>query len=171
MNTIFSVPAAVASAIVACRSFISLTNFRQRVYVHPAPPRSSTPVSPGEGSGRKVIQIQARAGGVVASDSSPTRKWGGVGNTIATTLCRGIGAGGKSLGQTHSTDELHTRGMTSSLLAVTESKRGNANSQVLVHVVRDFDVAQSMEYADVVDLEMLELSSDKPGQKSFVPDV
>jgi len=154
MNTVFSVPAAVASSIVACRSFVSLTNFRQKVYVHRAPPHSSTSVGTGESSRRKVIQ--ARAGGVVTSgsgsDSSPTRKWGGAGNTISTTLYRGMGAGVQSLGQTHK------------LKCGCDVEGPRANSQVLVHVVHDCDDA------DVVNLEMLELC-DTPTQKSFVPDV
>jgi len=153
MNLVFSVPAAVASSIVACRSFVSLTNFRQKVYVHRALPHSSTSVGTGESSRRKVIQ--ARAGGVVTdgSDSSPTRKWGGAGNTIATTLYRGMGTGVQSLGQTHK------------LGCGCDVGGPRANSQVLVHVVHDCDGT------DVVNLEMLELSSDTPTQKSFVPDV
>jgi hypothetical protein len=35
MNTIFTVPAAVAASIVACRSFVSLANFLHKdIYVH-----------------------------------------------------------------------------------------------------------------------------------------
>jgi len=80
-----------------------------------------------------------------------------------------MGTGVKSSGQMHGMDEFHATGTSS--LAVTESKCGydvrgrNANSQVLVHVVRNCNCA------NVVDLEMLELSSDTPRHKSFVPDV
>jgi hypothetical protein len=80
MNIMFTIPAAVASSIVACRSFVSLTQFRGKdLYVHSAAASnmnggSATRVGgdapvrgrPGAKGGNALANIAFRGMGIVA---------------------------------------------------------------------------------------------------------
>ena len=144
MNIIVNVPTGVAASIVACRSFVSLTNFLAKdVYVHPA--TRPTRVRSDEGSGLEA------SGGGRASDGNLTKKRRGIRNT---------GAGIDSLDQVYSMDEFSmTRTPTS--LAATDAKcghrfgGGNDTEQVAVHLEalgHDHDSVQSVDHIRV-DLE------------------
>src|ERR1700730_15861023 len=85
MNTIFLVPTAAASPIVASRLFASLVNFSQRdVYV--ASSRRITPVG------------ESRPTGGNSNDDTLSRKSKGGGNTVAGIAFRIIGEGIDSMG-------------------------------------------------------------------------
>ena len=173
MDIMFTIPAAVASCIVACRSFVSLASFRPRdVYVHSSMPYSTTRVGSGAGG---VIQI--RPGGGV-DDGTLGKKKRSAGNTIAGITFRAMTAGVDSMGQAYTMDELDTT-RTTTTLACTDSKRGydlEGPGHVLVHTettVHDHDDPLEDDRVGVVDLERGEsLSYGRGhGQKSFVPDI
>lgn len=159
MNLMFTIPAAVASAIVACRSFVSLTNFRQKdIYVHSTLPYSSTRVGTGG---------DARGGGAGdAGEGSLTKKKREEGNTIAGIVFHGMGAGIESMGEAYSMDELDTTKTTTTLGAL-DSNRAydfgregrDGNEHVVVHmetIVHDQDGVQKGGHVNVVDLEKAE---------------
>jgi len=111
MSVMFTIPAAVASCIVACRLFVSLTNFRQNgVYVQSVTPYA-TRVATGGGSG---------AGDVIQGAGKNGR---GMGNTLAGIVFRTMGEGVDSMDQAYNMDEPHTR--TTATVAALNSKRGH----------------------------------------------
>jgi len=119
MNIMFAIPAATATSIVACRSFVYLTTFRNKdLYVHSAQPYSATRVGSGNAGGASGAPdvIHGRAGG-----PGSIGKKGGFGGTIAGLAFLGMGAGIDSMGDTHaySMNELDTT--TSTLNAGTMS--------------------------------------------------
>ena len=90
MDVMFSTPAAVASSIVACRAFTSLTNFRQaNVYVQPAPPYRPPPRF-GEGPGG--VDHVGGGGSDTDSDSGFAKKKR-MGGTLAAIAFRSVVAG------------------------------------------------------------------------------
>ena len=129
MNVMFYVPAAVASSIVACRAFTSLTNFRQKNIMHPRPPYLS-PVSPAcphpnRGSGND-------ANGSVAKKSE------GAGNTIMGAAFHSIVAGIDAMDQTYSMDEPDVTRMTRTLAirdleCECDSGGADKNGHIVVH--------------------------------------
>ena len=178
MNIMFPVPAAVASCIVACRSFVSLASFRPRdVYVHSSMPCSTTRVRSGAGD---VIQIRAGGGvddGTLGKKKRSARNL----NTIAGITFRGMTAGVDSMGQAYTMNELDTT-RTTTTLACTDSKRGydfggaNESGHVMVHTettVHDHDDPLEDDRVRVVDLERGESLGYGRGheQKSFVPNI
>jgi len=151
MNIIVNIPAGVAASIVACRSFVSLTNFlAQDVYVYPA--TSPTRFRSGEGSG-----LEAPEGGS-ASDGNLTKKRRDTRSTISGTS---FSAGIDSFDQVYNMDEFHmTR--TPTPLAAADTKYGhdfgggNNTEQVAVHLealVYDHNGVQSVDHINLVDLE------------------
>ena len=123
MNIIFSVPAAVASSIVACRAFISLTNFGQKdVYVHTARyvPTRLRP-NEGRGSGPSPATVGGGVGGGLSDgcDASFAKKRRGIGNMIAGITFRNMAAGIDSMGPVGSTDDLDIS--RTGILAVSDS--------------------------------------------------
>lgn len=163
MNIMFALPSAIALSVVACRSFISLTNFRQKdVYIHSAARYPSACLRPdGSSSGGDVVRV--RPGGYV-SDSSLTKKNGG--SSIAGIIFRNMGAGVDSMGQVSMGDVDKTR-MTSTLAAVEpdEDRGVVVQMQTIVH---DHDDGQSGDI-NMVDLEKAE--SLGYGQKSRAPNL
>lgn len=127
MNIIACIPAAVASSIVACRSFVSLSNFRQKdVYVHSAvlhpPIRTRNAGSSGYGT---------------SSDDSRTEKKRKTGNSIAGIVFRSVTEGVNSMGESYGMEEFDATGTTGTL-PVADVKPGydlerNANGHVVVH--------------------------------------
>ena len=175
MNIMFTIPAAVASCIVACRSFVSLASFRPRdVYVQSSMPYSTTRVGSGAGN---VIQIRA-GGGVDDGTHGKKKRSAGNLNTIAGITFRGLTAGVDSMGQAYTMGELDTT-RTTTTLACTDSKRRydlGGTGHVMVHTettVHDHDDPLEDDSVGVVDLERGEsLSYGRGhGQKSFVPDI
>ena len=76
----FCVPAAVASSVVACRSFVSLANFlHDDVYIYSTTARRNTRRPGGDTSGGDVTHVCASHGGC-ASDSSVTKTTRSAGN-------------------------------------------------------------------------------------------
>jgi len=111
----FTVPAAVASSIVTCRLFVSLTNFRQKgVYIQSVTPYSTHVATGGMGSG---------AGDVVQDLVGAGKNGRGMGNTLAGIVFRITSEGVDSMGQAYSMDELHTR--TTATVAALDSTRGH----------------------------------------------
>ena len=151
MNIMFALPSAIALSVVACRSFISLTNFRQKdVYIHSAARYPSARLRPGgSSSGGDVVQV--RPGGYV-NDSGLTKKKD-VGSSIAGIIFRNMGAGVDSMGQV-SMDEVDKTRITSTLAAVEpDEDRG-----VVVHmqtIMHGHDDGQSGDI-NMVDLEKAE---------------
>jgi len=194
MNIMFSIPAAVASSIVACRSFKSLATFRQKdLYTHSSLPYSSQVAPGGQGISNEDV-IHARAGvsatGGIGSDPnlvSKKKKRGLGGNSIAGIVFRSIGAGVDSMGQAYSMDELDTTRMTTTatFAGMDDSKRGydfggrtsnGENAEVVVRTEYEddqHDGVQSGSDVNVVDdLEKAESSIHRhDGQKSFMPDI
>jgi hypothetical protein len=193
MNIMFSIPAAVASSIVACRSFKSLATFRQKdLYTHSSLPYSSRVGPGGRGiSNDDVIHIRAgvSATGGISNDPnlvSKKKKRGPGGNSIAGILFRSMGAGVDSMGQAYSMDELDTTRMTTTATfdGMDDSKRGydfggrtssGGNAQVVVRTetVYEHDQHDGVQDAKVVDdLEKAGSSiHGHDGQKSFMPDI
>jgi len=131
MDSMFPFPAAVASCIAACRSFVSLTSFRPKdVYVHAAATRPPIRLHPS--GGNDVIQICADGGGC-ASDNSLAKT-----NRNAGIAFRSKGTCVDSVGQGYSLDQLESR--TTDTPTVTNSKGGqdfggaNGSGEVHVHV-------------------------------------
>ena len=113
MNVMFTISAAVASSIVACRSFVSLTNFRQNgLYVYSPMPRPAAGIRRSRGD--DVTQVCA------GEDGSNSKKKG-LGNTIAGITFR-IGAGIDSMGQVYSMDEVNMAARPISAVTATGSK-------------------------------------------------
>ena len=109
----FTISAAVASSIVACRSFVSLTNFRQNgLYVYSPMPRPA----PGIRRSRSDDVTQ-----VCASDDGSNAKKRGLGNTIAGITFR-ISVGIDSMGQVCTMSEVNMAARPISALAAAESK-------------------------------------------------
>ena len=127
MNLMFCFPAAVASSIAACRSFVSLTNFRSKdVYVHAAAIHPPTRRHPSGGSGGSdVIQI-------CASDNSLAKTSRSLGIAF-----RNTSACVDSVGQGYSLDRLESG--TSDTPAAMNSKGGygfggaDESGEVAVH--------------------------------------
>jgi hypothetical protein len=120
----FCVPAAVAASIVACRSFVSLTNYlRSDVDIYSTTTRRNTPRCPRGGtSGGDVIQVCACGGGC-ASDSSVTKTTGSAGNIpVGITFCS-VGTSVNSTGQGHDVEELDVP-RTISVPSTADSKPG-----------------------------------------------
>jgi len=118
MNIMFTIPAAVASSIVACHSFVSLTSFLHKdVYVHSAAPGApSRPYPNGGFSGLDSVGTD----GLGCDSISPKRK-GVIGSSIAGIVFRSMGAGIDSMGQAYSMGELDAS-RTINSLATTDSK-------------------------------------------------
>lgn len=93
MNMMFCVAAGVASSIVACRSFVSLTTFRQEgVYI----PHPSQRVGFGGGApGAGAIQARAGVGG------SPAKSKSSGGEMIAGIAFRSTGTGSDTMQSYH----------------------------------------------------------------------
>ena len=132
MNVMFGSTAALSASIVACRAFVSLTNFPQKaVYVHPPAPYQ------GAGPGR-VLQA---GGGVCGSGSESDRtlpqKERRMRNVIAGIVFRNMVAGIDSMGETYSTNELgaaRTAGtLVLDLKPDCDYRGANANGGVAVH--------------------------------------
>ena len=128
MNMMFGFPAGVASCIAACRSFVSLMDFRpQGVYVHAAATRTPTR---HPNSGGDIIQICA-SGGSCDDSLAKTNRSAGI------AFCS-KGAYVDSVGQGYSLDQLESR--TTDTSPATNSKGGqgfrgaNESSGVMVHV-------------------------------------
>ena len=110
MSIMFGTPAAVASSIVACRAFTSLTKFRRKnIYVQPAPPHRPL-CRLGEGPGN----IGHAGGGGSNSDSGGgfTKKKH-MGSTIAAIAFRSVVAGIDSMS---GTDDLGATRITGTLV-------------------------------------------------------
>jgi len=160
MNIIFNVAAVVASSIVACRSFVSLANFRQTdVYVHSAVPHSARLGSPGSGD---VLESRAGIGRLAKNNRGTT-------DNIAGSAFRSMDAGVGSMGQACGMCELGTG--TISSFAGTNSKRVcdfegiSENGSVVVH---DFDGVMMGHRMDDVDLETAESLGHGHGHTSIV---
>ena len=143
MNFMFIVPAAVASCIIACRSFVSLTDFRRRnVCVQPAHRPSVDP------SGGNAIQVHACGSGGCIGDSSHLKKVTSTEYSIAGSAYRSVVAGINSMGQTYGLDEFDTTRTTNTFATVQDMIRdydfGNQNGHVLVHT-------ETVEYRDAED--------------------
>jgi len=80
MNVMFSFPAGVATCIAACRSFVSLTNFRPTdVYVHAAaihPPTRRHPSGGSGGSDSSLAKTNQRLGIAFRSKGAPVDSQG-----------------------------------------------------------------------------------------------
>lgn len=189
MNIMFAIPAATATSIVACRSFVYLTTFRTKdLYVHSAQPFSATRVGSGnanggDGHGGPDV-IHGRPGG-----PSSVGKKGGFGGTIAGLAFRGMGAGIDSMGETHaySMNELDTT--TSTLNAANgghhyissdDKKYGGEIDEAgytskVVHMPNGGNgrggvlVQTRSEHSADIDLERAESLNGGHQQKSFVP--
>jgi len=128
MSAIFSFPASTASSIAACRSFVSLTNFRPKgVYAHAAVIQPPTRLhASGSSGGSDATQI-------CASDNSLEKI-----NRSARIAFRSKGACVDSVGQGYSLDQLESR--TTDTPSTTNSKGvqdlggANEDSGVVVHV-------------------------------------
>ena len=94
MNLMPIIPAAVASCIVACRAFTSLTNSRhQDVYIHTARSHPVPSMRP------HLVEGPARDdGGGNNSDLVKTER---MGNTVAGIAFRSMVAGIDSMGETY----------------------------------------------------------------------
>ena len=95
MNLMFIMPAAVASCIVACRAFTSLTNCRhQDVYIHTtrSHPVPSTRPHPVEGPAR-----DDDGGG---NNSNLVKRMGRMENIVAGIAFRSMASGIDSMGET-----------------------------------------------------------------------
>jgi len=127
MNMMFCVPAAVAASIVACRSFVSLTNFlHSDVHIYSTMTRRNTRRRPGGGtSGVDVTQVCACGGGCT-SDSSATKTAGSAGNMPVEIAFSGMGtlAGVNLAGQRHDAEELD--------VPITISAPGTVDSKVWI---------------------------------------
>ena len=177
MNVMFTISAAVASSIVACRSFVSLTNFRQRDrYVYSSTPCPVTGTRPGGSS--DITQVHPSEDGTCASNGNRAGRRG-LGNTIAGITFR-IGAGIDSMGQVYSVDDVNTATRPISALAATGSKPGcgfgdvNEKVDAAVHVettTHSNDDVQSEDHVIVVGWESVESLSHGHRQKIFAPDV
>ena len=119
MNVMFTISAAVASSIVACRSFVSLTNFRQRDrYVYSSTPCPVTGTRPGGSS--DITQVHPSEDGTCASNGNRAGRRG-LGNTIAGITFR-ISVGIDSMGQVCTMSEVNMAARPISALAAAESK-------------------------------------------------
>ena len=134
MNMMFCAPAAVASSIVACRSFVSLTDFRHKdVYIHSAMPCPQR-VGPRGGDA-----THARAG--VGSGNHAKGKRG-IGNVIAEIAFRSMGASADTI-QPYHTDGVNTTTTASAVLDLKpeyDFGHSDENGGVMVHtetVVRE----------------------------------
>jgi hypothetical protein len=172
MNIMFTTPAAVASSIVACRSFVSLTSFLHKdVYVHSTAPCPSRPHPSGGFIGHGDVGTND-----FGCDSMTPKKKGSLGNSIAGIAFRSMGAGIDSMGQAYSMDELDASRTINSLAATPGygfSGTGESGGEV-VHPgikVDGRDGVPMGHHVKVVDLEKVESLSHGPGHKSFVSDV
>jgi len=171
MNIMFTIPATTISAIVSCRSFVSLTNFRsQDVYVHSTSRHHPSRYRTGGGTG--YGSTLGRTDGGVDTTLGP-KKSKNVGNTVAGIAFRD---GVDPMDQTYSMDELsmdrgHPR---------RSAKRGydlgdtDSNGRVLVHIetiVNEHGVVPEGVHPSTMDLEALESLGHGSDKKSFVPDV
>ena len=154
-------PAAVATSIVACRAFVSLSNFRQQdLYVHSAMPYHSTRPRAvgGAGSGN----IEARLG-------DPAKNNKGKGNTIANIAFRSVVAGIDSMGQSHIAED-HDAMRTTSTLAVTNLRREfdfGSVSESRNGVVRIGTMTHDHDHVNLVELEKAESFGGGQGRKSL----
>ena len=120
MNVIFSGPAVTVTSIVACRSFVSLSTFRQKgVYIHSAMPYSS---GAGEGGGA----TRTRGNGGVTNDNRRAKKQRVMGKATAGSTLPSMAAGVDSMGQPYSMDVLDLEGASSTL------EDDHENGQVVV---------------------------------------
>ena len=135
MNVMFSTTAALSASIVACRAFVSLTNFSQKdVYARPP--------APYQGGGREgVRQAGGRVCGSGGSDSDsdgalPQQKRR-MRNVIAGIIFRNMAAGIDSMGETYSTNELGAARTVGTLVLDLKPDcdygGANANGGVVVH--------------------------------------
>ena len=172
----FTIPAAVASSIVACRSFVSLTSFLHNdVYVHSAAP--CPPSRPHPSGGFSSHDDLGTDG--LGCDSMTAKKKGGIVNSIAGTAFRSMGAGIDSMGQAYSMDELGASRTINSLAAAASRpgyRFGGTSESDEVVVVHDrtkvdgHDGVPMGHHVNVVDLEKVESLSYGIGHKSFVSD-
>jgi len=163
MNLMFNIPAASVSSIVACRLFVSLTNFRQHdVYIHSV--RSYLPTHVHrEGSGRNVRQVHATGdGGEDGSDDCLAKK---MRNTVAGIAFRIVGESvdSMSLAQTCSIGELGATRTISSLAAVDLKPNPGVNESGEVAVLAvtarsDGDGGKEDNHANSADLDKVESS-------------
>ncbi|KAF8302625.1 hypothetical protein DL93DRAFT_465819 [Clavulina sp. PMI_390] len=123
MNIMFTIPAATFTSFVACRSFVSLTNFRNKdLYVHSTQPLSNTRLGTGAGAagpsviasgGTKKNRGGMAIGGIVfrAMGSGLDSSMGG-GTTVYSNMdMDGMAAGGysmdeMSMGRKHGEEKL-----------------------------------------------------------------
>jgi len=185
MNIMFTIPAAVASSIVACRSFASLTSFRQKdTYVDTASPNIETRL--GSGHDHYV------SGNPGSSNEDSSMKKKGSKHTIAGISFRRMSAGVDSMApdqQPYSMDELDfdSAGATNTVVAAPmddESKPaydfGGATTETTVVYDYAYDSAHVGGVhvnvnVNVVDLESAETPGygywhgQYDGQRSFVP--
>ena len=154
MNMISCLPAAVATSIVACRAFVSLSNFRQQdFYVHSAMPYHST--RPRAVGGAGIGNIEARVG-------DPAKNNQGKGNTIANMV-----AGIDSMGQSHIAED-HDAMRTTSTLAVTNLKFDFGSiSESWNGVVRIGTMTHDHDHVNLVELEKAESFGGGQGRKSL----
>jgi hypothetical protein len=133
MNLMFTLPAAIASSIVVCRSFISLANYMSKDVRVPHPARVGLSEVTGGSDG-----ILTHISGDVGHDNLAEKKRG-IGSRVAGTIFRGISEGIDSMGETYGMDGVDKTRTTT--LAAGHSKRrhdyGDANedSHVVVHMV------------------------------------
>ena len=105
MNIMFGSAATLPASIVACRAFVSLTNFSPKgVYAHPP--------APYQGGGPS--RVPQAGGGVFGSgsesDGTLPQKERRMRNVIAGIVFRNMVAGIDSMGETYSTNELGAAG-------------------------------------------------------------
>ena len=133
MNIMFNGPAVIATSIVACRSFVSLSTFRQKgVHIHSAPRYSSSASEGSRGGGA----IRAREDGGVTNGGRRAKEQRVMGNATAGFTLRSMAEGIDSMGQLYSMDVLDLK-RTSSMLGGADSSRGpGGNGQVVVYVER-----------------------------------
>jgi len=121
MNMMFCVPAAVASSVVACRSFVSLATFlHSDVHIYSTTARRNTHCRPSGGtSGGDVIQVCASGGGC----ASVMKTAGSAGNIAVEIDFCNMGTSVNSAGQWHDAEELGVP-RTTSLPGTVDSKSG-----------------------------------------------
>ena len=167
---VFRVPAVVVSSIVACRSFVSLANFRQKVHVYSAAPYASQRMGSSGGS-HGGNGSQARPGG-----GGPANNKRGIGNTVGGISLRSMGPGIDSVSEAYCMDVLD-RTRTTGVLAAADSKRrydrgdANENGGVMVHMETRVQAHDDTQSEDDVDLEKAESFGHGHRKKSFVPKV
>ncbi|KAF8302623.1 hypothetical protein DL93DRAFT_2102570 [Clavulina sp. PMI_390] len=178
MNIMFTIPAATFTAIVACRSFVSLTSFRNKdVYVHSTQPLSNTRL--GSGNGPSVIgtggtkkQGGMAIGGIVfrAMGEGLDSSMGG-GTTVYSNMDMDVMASGAHGG--YSMDELSVgrKHAEEKLKYVGDLEH---NGGVRVHVGHHHDVPDSPATERQVTFEVARTDSRSGhghdnGPKSFIP--